>query len=237
MTPEDILFFCLPYIIYLEIIYLTLIVMYIIAHRQMLRRAQHIIDLENNRQGIYKFSLTPVSLALNIVIIGDAERGLVNQPTEPLKEIIAFPGFKPANEYLKLNYFNAGDNIYNTYVAVQTEVIALNKKYMCHILVIGLFAGIGISVTIFLTIIRSINLLNCSFIILGALILIFVAIFILARVKISKLTEYFERKNLEINQFGLCIDFTNWMFYIYVFEPHGINGSYKNDLMTSKYFN
>jgi hypothetical protein len=129
---KDLSDFCLPYAIYIEMIYMVLIIIYVLAHRQMLKRAQYIIDLENRRQGIYKFSLSPINLALNIVVTGDTERELVNKSTEPLKEIIAFPGFKKANEYLKLNYFNTGDNIYNTYVAVETEVTALNKKYLYY---------------------------------------------------------------------------------------------------------
>jgi hypothetical protein len=237
MSTKDIIDFCLPYIIFLEMIYLALIVVYIIAHRQMLRRAQHIIDLENNRQGIYKFSLLPVSLALNIAMIGDAERGLVNQSSEPLKEIIAFPGFKPVDEYLKLNYFNAGDNIYNTYVAVHTEMTALNKKNMCYGFVIGLFAGIAIGATAIITVANLDNLLHCSLIIIGVTTLAFVGIFAFSRTRIAQMKDCFERRNIEINQFGLCIHFTSWMLYIYVFEPLGINGSYKNDLRTAKYFN
>jgi hypothetical protein len=71
---KDLSDFCLPYAIYIEMIYIVLIIIYVLAHRQMLKRAQYIIDLENRRQGIYKFSLSPVNLALNIVITGDTER-------------------------------------------------------------------------------------------------------------------------------------------------------------------
>jgi hypothetical protein len=236
MSTEEILFFCLPYLIYLELLCLALIVIYIIAHRQMLRKAQHIINLENNKQGIYKFSLSPVSLALNIVMMGDAERGLVNQSTEPLKEIIAFPGFKKADEYLKLNYFNAGDNVYNTYVAVHTEVTALNKKYICYGVVVGLFVGITIAATAIITVNNVDNLLDCSLIILGVSTFMGLAMYAFNSVTTTQMKECIERRNLEINQFGLCIDFTSWMVYIYVFEPLGINGSYKNDLRTAKYF-
>jgi hypothetical protein len=132
-------------------------------------------------------------------------RELVNKSTEPLKEIIAFPGLKKANEYLKLNYFNTGDNIYNTYVAVETEVTALNKKYLYYGFIIVLFTGIGIVIIAIISITKLDNLIYCSLILLGALTLIFVGI---TRKKSSKLTEYFERRNLEINRFGLCLDFT-----------------------------
>jgi hypothetical protein len=80
MNTKEIVDAFSPYIVYFILVYLGVLVVCYIGRRQMLLRAQHIIDLVNKRQGC-TFSLSPLTLSLNIIKTGNAEL-LINTSTD-----------------------------------------------------------------------------------------------------------------------------------------------------------
>jgi hypothetical protein len=123
--------------------------------------------------------------------------------------------------------------MYNTYAAAVTEVTAIGKSYICY----GIVYAAVIIITAIFTAINLDDKLKAAFITLRVACLVNLGIYLSIRTRNTKINDYIEKKNLKINQFGLCMDYSCLMFYIYVFEPLGINESYKNYLRTAKYFN
>jgi hypothetical protein len=225
----------LPAAIYCEVILLIVIFFFIILHRQMLRKAQHIIDIQNKRQPGYKFSLNALTMRLNVEKIGDVESGLISTVLdELLKELYVFPGMGHYQYYVNLGYFSESDTICEIYSGASAEYQKVNFDFRTWLLiVVALVAGL---IVLIIIVCVYLGVMYISFVMVGWFTIVGGLVLGIFRYKMSKVASYVDIQNTKYFDSGIYYDITNWVLYIYVFNGDiGITG-YKNDVRTAKYF-
>jgi hypothetical protein len=222
---------------YIGLIFFIVILRSLMAHRRMLRRARHIIDMENRRQNTYKFSISNGSLSLDIARYSDTERGLVQLSSDSLlKELYTVP------DYLRdrtLSHFRLIFMRGNTFFdAAVEEILKTQKALKCAFLAFYL-PMLFLYVFFLVYMVGDYRNYDMGYgvVIIGWLCFIFVGIVLIRLIIMKRLYERMVIRNEEFKNQGVYFDLDFNTLYIYVFQPFDVIASYKTDPRTSKYFN
>jgi hypothetical protein len=237
LDSETFTYIFLPILIYCEVVMLIAILIFtFILHRQMLRKAQHIIDIQNKRQLNYKFSLSALMLRLSVEKIRDFEAGLNSSSfDEPLKEIYTFPGMQHITDYIKLGYFNESDVAYKLYCFASVKYQTGSCKFLVLALLMVLLLVGGFTISIIFAALY-LDLMYISYIVITWFTIIGGFVLAIYQYNMSKLASYLETQNSKIRDLGIFCEVTNWVLHIYVFDNIEGSESYKDHVRTAKYF-
>jgi hypothetical protein len=235
--PYDYVTYCFAGLeIYIVLVYSLQIIASIVSHKRMLRRAQHIIDIENKRQNAYKFSISCCCLGLNIAPYSDTERGLVQISSDSLlKELYVVPDYLRDTTLSQFRLtFLRGSNFFD--VACE-DILKIQRAFKCAFLIFFipmLIAYVG-GLIYFVYSYNGFDIIICT-IVIGWCVIIFLGIIIIRLFMIKALKEILAARNEEFKSQGVYFDLNMNILYIYVFQPFDVVVSYKTDHRTSKYF-
>jgi hypothetical protein len=219
------------------ILIIAILLNYFVNHRPMVKRAQHIVDIENSRQNTYILSINHFTLSINVKTRLDTEVHLVTDPSY-LKEIIAISDFNIPRYHddILVAYFSGSRAIFS---AAYYEY----QKYYCKYYCLRLLAAVVIVCSTTGILYLIINHYEGENFTLVCLTTVFVGLFVLLGTvgmllycQRRRFLLDLEAKNNETKMSGICYDLVGSMLYVYKFEIFDVNGSFKKDSRTAKYF-